>query len=311
MKVFVAGATGAIGRPLVANLIASGHQVIGTTKSERGRALLVELGATPVILDALNAEAVQAAIERVRPHVVVDELTALPKHYTSEAMQDAFALHLRLRIEGGANVHRAAEESGVRRYVVQSGAFVFAPGQGLADERAPFAVDAPAGVAATARMYDDVERRAQQSPKMEVLILRYGIFYGPGAWFDKDGDIADQVRSRRFPVIGQGQGVWSFVHVADAAAATVAALRGAPGIYNIVDDQPIGLGVWLPAFADWVSAPPPPKITEEEALSVANRDFVYYATRLRGASNAKARSEFGFRPRRLEWLGHAAAHRQF
>ena len=163
------------------------------------------------------------------------------------------------RIEGGANVQRAAEESGVRRYVVQSGAFVFAPGQGLADERAPFAVDAPAGVAATARMYDDVERRAQQSPKMEVLILRYGIFYGPGAWFDKDGDIADQVRSRRFPVIGQGQGVWSFVHAADAAAATVAALRAAPGIYNIVDDQPIGLGVWLPAFADWVGAPPPPK----------------------------------------------------
>ena len=101
------------------------------------------------------------------------------------------------------------------------------------------------------------------------------------------------------------------MHAADAAAATVAALRGAPGIYNIVDDQPIGLGVWLPAFADWVGAPPPPKITEEEALAVANRDFVYYATRLRGASNAKARSEFGFRPRRLEWLGHAAAHRQF
>jgi nucleoside-diphosphate-sugar epimerase len=140
---------------------------------------------------------------------------------------------------------------------------------------------------------------------MEVVVLRYGVFYGPGAWFDKDGDIADQVRSGLVPIVGQGRGVWSFVHVEDAAAATVAALRGAPGIYNIVDDQPTELGVWLPAFADWVGAPPPPKVSREEALGVANPDFVYYATRLRGASNTKARSEFGFRPRRLEWLGQA------
>src|SRR5260370_25816300 len=166
MKVFGAGATGAIGRPLVANLTANGHQVVGTTKSERGRAQLVELGATPVILDALNGEAVRVAIERARPDIVIDELTSLPKNYTSEAMQAAFALHLRLRIEGGANVQRAAEESGVRRYIVQSGGFVAAPGLGLADESAPFAFDAPLGVAATTRIFTDVERPAQQSTQM-------------------------------------------------------------------------------------------------------------------------------------------------
>jgi len=306
MRVFVTGATGAIGRPLVAHLAASGHQVIGTTRSERGRALLNERGATSVILDVLNAESVREAIERVQPDVVIDQLTSLPKSYSTEAMQAAFELHRRVRLEGGSNVQSAAQEFGVRRYIVQSGAFVFAPGEGLADENTPLAIDGPPRVAATARMLADVERRAQESTGMEVVILRYGAFYGPGAWFDKDGDTAAQVRGGRIPVVGLGQGVWSFVHVEDAAAATVTALRGAPGTYNIVDDLPAEFRVWLTAFASWFGAPAPPKITEEQALGVAGPDFVYYATRSRGASNAKARTEFTFSPRRLTCVGDAA-----
>jgi nucleoside-diphosphate-sugar epimerase len=261
-----------------------------------------------VILDALNKEAVGEAIERAEPDVVIDELTSLPKSYSQEAMQSAFEAHRRVRLEGGANVQAAAEKSGARRYIVQSGAFVLAPGEGLADEITPHAFDGPPGIAATAHMLADVERRAKESA-MQVVILRYGAFYGPGAWFDRNGDMADQVRAGRLPIAGQGQGVWSFVHVEDAAAATAASLRGAPGIYNVVDDQPMEFGVWLRAFAAWLGAPPPPRITEEQALGIAGADFVFYATQSRGASNAKARSEFGFSPRRPAWLAATAAPR--
>jgi len=258
-----------------------------------------------VIVDALNAEAVHTAIERARPDVVIDQLTSLPKHYTPEAMQAAVEPNRRLRLEGGANVRKAAEYAGARRYIVQSAGFLAAPGTGLADESAPFAVDAPPGVAASARLYTEVERQAKQSTALETVILRYGIFYGPGAWFDADGDIADQLRKRQFPMVGDGEGVWSFVHVEDAAAATVAAIRGARGIYNIVDDQPSPLRVWLPAFARSVGAPPPAPMTEAEALQRAGPELVYYSMRLRGASNLRAKEEFGFRPRRLEWLAAA------
>src|SRR5436190_15250158 len=176
MRVFVTGATGAIGRPLVAHLAASGHQVIGKTRSERGRALLNERGATPLILDVLNADSVREAIDRVQPDVVIDQLTSLPKSYSTQAMQAAFELHRRVRLEGGANVQSAAQEAGARRYIVQSGAFVFAPGEGLSDENAALAIDAPPGIAATALMLADVEQRAHPATNMEVVILRYGAF---------------------------------------------------------------------------------------------------------------------------------------
>jgi len=305
MKVFLAGSTGAIGRPLAAALAASGHQVTGTTRSERGRVFLTGLGVTPVILDALNAEAVQAAIKRSSPDVVIDQLTALPTRYRRDELLIAFEPNRRLRIEGGANLLKAAEAAGVQRYIVQSGGFLAAPGVGLADESTPFAVDGPPGVAANARMYEEIERRATQSASLDAVILRYGIFYGPGTWFNRDGDIVDQLRSRMFPIVGAGEGVWSFIHVEDAASATVASINGAPGVYNIADDQPIALRDWLPAFADSVGAPRPGTITEADALQAAGPEFVYYAMRLRGASNAKARGKLDFQPRRLPWLDAA------
>jgi nucleoside-diphosphate-sugar epimerase len=137
---------------------------------------------------------------------------------------------------------------------------------------------------------------------LQGIALRDGFFYGPATWFTDDGDIAGQVRERKYPITGSGHGVWSWVHVEDAAAATAAVLECAPGVYNIVDDHPSPLSVWLPAFAAAVGAPTPPRISEQEALQSAGPDFVYYATKLRGASNAKAKREMGFAPRRLEWL---------
>src|SRR5262249_45306856 len=141
---------------------------------------------------------------------------------------------------------------------------------------------------------------------LDVVILRYGILYGPGTWFIRNGSIADAVNRKDLPIAGHGQGVWSFIHVEDAAAATAAAVNGAPGTYNVVDDQPSELQIWLPAYANWLGAPPPPRVTEDEALHKLGPDYVYSAAQYRGASNHKARTEFHFQPRRLEWLAAVA-----
>ena len=138
---------------------------------------------------------------------------------------------------------------------------------------------------------------------LEAVLLRYGFFYGPGTWFSREGDVGDQVRRREVPLIGKGGGIWNWVHIDDAAAATSAALTADPGVYNVVDDRPVAQSVWLPAFAKFVGAPEPPTISEEEALRNSGPDSVYYATKLRGASNQKAKGKLAFRPRPLEWLG--------
>jgi nucleoside-diphosphate-sugar epimerase len=157
-------------------------------------------------------------------------------------------------------------------------------------------------VAASAQTYTKLEARTLGSPQIEGIVLRYGFFYGANTWYHPEGDAADQVRQQQSPIVGQGQGVWSFVHIEDAAIATVVALTAEPGIYNIVDDNPSPVSDWLPAFARWVGAPPPAHISEQEARETAGEDAVYYGTKLRGASNQKARSILNFRPRRLQWL---------
>jgi 2-alkyl-3-oxoalkanoate reductase len=307
MKVFIAGATGAIGRPLISALIKAGHDVVGMTSSDQGRQTLRENGADAVVANVLDASAINAALEKVRPEVVIDELTSLPKHYTPEEMRAAAERDRTVRLEGGRNVQNAAIAAGARRYVVQSTGFFYAPGPGLATEADPLAVDASPAVSASARTYTQIENRVLNTAAIQGVALRYGFFYGPGTWFTQDGDVANQVRNRQYPIAGAGQGVWSWIHIEDAAAATVAAVECAPGIYNVVDDDPSPLSVWLPAFAAYVGAAEPPRVTEEVALQNAGPDVVYYANRLRGASNAKAKREFGFAPRRLEWLAARGA----
>jgi 2-alkyl-3-oxoalkanoate reductase len=302
MKVFVAGATGAIGRPLVAALLAARHEVIGMTSSERGLEVLQKYGADGVIVNAFDSGAVDAAIGRVRPDAVIEELTSLPRDYTPEAMRAAAERDRKVRLEGGQNVHNAARTAGAKRYLVQSTGFFYGVGAGLASETDLLAVNASPGVSASVRTYLQIEKRVLGSPDLAGVALRYGFFYGPGTYHDPDtGSVTEQVREQTYPVIGSGAGVYSFIHVEDAAAATVAALESDPGVYNIVDDNPSEIRVWLPAFARFVAAPPPPQVTEEGL----GPDAIYYATRLRGARNDLAKRKLGFSPRRLEWLSKA------
>ncbi|MEH2163135.1 MAG: NAD(P)-dependent oxidoreductase [Nostoc sp.] len=310
MKIFVAGATGVIGRPLIAQLIAKGHDVVALTRSSENAQTLAEQGVEPALADVFDADAVKAALVRAQPEVVIEQLTALPKTYTGESMSAAVAFNQRIRLEGGANVLAAAQAAGVRRYLRQSIAFWGVPGTGLANEETTLAFDASPAVAADAHTVTEIERRLLETPNIEGIALRYGFFYGSGTWFAADGDAANQVRQQQFPIVGNGEGVWSWLHIEDAAFATVAAAeQGNPGIYLITGDRPLEVREWLSAYARWLNAPPPPQISVEEALKVGGADAVYYGTQMRGASNAKAKRELNFQPRSLEWLvGTAAAH---
>jgi len=302
MRILIAGATGAIGRPLVCRLNENRHAVFAVARSPQSSRSLAELGAEPVTADALDAASVKAAVARVRPDAVINELTSLPRHYTAAEMKAAAERDYRVRIEGNANLLAALQNAGVRRYLLQSSGFWYAPGTGFADEGERFAFDASPAVAAGARRYAELEAAASRTLGIEFVSLRYGFFYGPGTWYIHEGDMGEQARQRQVPVIGNGEGVWSWVHINDAAAATAAALECAPGAYNIVDGDPAPQNLWLPAFARAVGAPAPPQITEQEALAAFGPDTVYYATRLRGASNEKAKRELDFHPRPLEWL---------
>jgi nucleoside-diphosphate-sugar epimerase len=300
MRVFVAGATGAIGQPLIAELIRKGHTVTGMTQSEDGAERLRAQGAEAVVVNGFDAAAVEAALRGSGAEVVIDELTALPKNPAD--MDKAAAGDAKLRLEGGGHLHQAAAALGVRRYIQQSSGFFLKAGVGLADESEGLAIDASPAVADSAKTYTTLEARVLAPGAVEGVALRYGFFYGPKTWYNPDGASAEDVRKQRTPLIGQGQGVWSWVHIEDAAIATVAALTAEPGIYHVVDDDPSPMGVWLPKFAEFVGAPAPPHVTEEKALEVAGEDAVYYQTKLRGCSNAKAKRVLGFAPRRLEWL---------
>ncbi len=302
MRILIAGASGAIGRPLVRRLTSDRHEVFALARSAESAAALQAIGAAPVVADALDGAAVKAALGRMRPDAVINELTSLPRHYTAAAMEAAAERDRKVRVESNANLLAALRDSGARRYLLQSSAFWYAPGAGLADESVPFISSASPGIESGVRTYRELEARAAATPGIEVVALRYGFFYGPGTWYTREGDMGDQVRQQQVAIVGEGQGVYSFVHIDDAAAATAAALECAPGAYNVVDGDPSPQHAWLPAFARAAGAPPPPRVSEEEALRAAGPDEVYYATRLRGASNEKARRELGFRPRPLEWL---------
>jgi nucleoside-diphosphate-sugar epimerase len=271
------------------------------THSEAGARNLAETGAAVARASAFDAAAVEQALRDARAEVVIDELTSLPRDPSELAA--AAPGNRKLLIEGGGNLHRAALACGVRRYVQQASGFFLEPGNGQADESAGLAVHASPRVAAHARVYSELEARVLNARSMEGIALRYGFFYGPGTWYNPDGASAAQVRRQEFPIIGGGGGVWSWIQIEDAAVATADVLTAPPGVYNIVDDDPSPVAVWLPAFARFVGAPPPPRITEEQALASVGEDIVYYGTKLRGASNERAKKTFGFEPRRLEWLG--------
>src|SRR5580658_6022942 len=253
MRVFVAEASGAIGEPLIAELLERGHSVVGMTTSEARAKNLEGQGAEAVIVDACDASAVEAALRLSRAEVVIDELTSLPKAQSD--MPKYAAGDRKLRIEGGGNLFRAAHASGERRYLQQSsGFFLRAVAGTLADESSPLDVNASPSVAASARTYTELEARVFSSNAIEGVALRYGFFYGPKTWY-QPGEAANTVMQQQNAVVGKGEGVSSFVHIEDAAIATVALLAAEPGVYNLVDDDPSPQSVWLPAFARFVGAP--------------------------------------------------------
>ncbi|KRD56335.1 NAD(P)-dependent oxidoreductase [Ensifer sp. Root278] len=300
MKIFIAGATGAVGSPLVRALLTLGHQVTGMTRPGPGVDRLRELGAEASTADAFDPEAVHEAIAAAAPDVVFDQLTWLPANPADiiKAMPDDTRLHR----EGGANLLAAAEKLGVRRYIMQSrGFYLDAPAGQLADETARLSYDAPGEIGESTRTIGAYEDRVLASPSLDGVVLRYGFFYGPGTWYRPDGAIADQVRNGEAVIIGEGNAVWSFVHIDDAIAATVAALTAEPGVYNIVDDDPMPVAKWLPAFARWVDASEPGRVSVEDALKSAGEEAVYYHTRLTGAANTRAKEKLGFAPRPLLW----------
>jgi nucleoside-diphosphate-sugar epimerase len=300
MKVFVAGASGVIGRPLVRRLTAAGHAVTGMTSRERNAAAIEAAGARPVVCDALDADAAKAAVAEAAPEVVISQLTRLPAEYDPRKID--YGPSNRARYEGGRNLIAAAREAGAGRFVSQSIAFIYAPEGGMIkDEEAKPWTEAPEPFTDGARTTLDHEREVVESG-LDGLVLRYGQFYGPGTYYASDGSVAEQVRRRRFPIVGKGGGTFSFIHIEDAASATVAAVdRGAPGVYNVVDDEPAAERDWLPVYAEALGAKPPRKVPTWLARIVAGRFAVIMATELRGASNAKAKRELGWQPTYASW----------
>ncbi len=237
MRVFVAGASGAIGQPLIAELLKQGHSVVGMTTSQARAKNLEGQGAEAVIVDAFDAAALEAALRRAKAEVVIDELTSLPREQSD--MPKYAAGDRRLRIEGGGNLFRAAIATGARRYLQQSSGFFLKAAQGtLADESSPLEVNASPSVAASARTYTELEARLFSSNAIEGVALRYGFFYGPKTWYYPGEAAANMVMRQQNPVVGKGEGVSSFVHINDAAIATAAVMTAEPGVYNLVDDDP-------------------------------------------------------------------------
>ena len=238
MRVFIAGATGAIGLPLVRALCTLGHHVVGMTRAGRGIDRLRELGAEVSVADAFDSKAVLNAIEAASADVVIDQLTWLPANPAD--IIKSLPNDTRLRRDGGANLLSAAQAAGVRRYIVQSrGFYLDAPEGQLADETAKLRYSAPGEIGKAARAVGEYDEQILATPSLDGVVLRYGFFYGPGTWYRPNGAIAEQVRKRELAIIGEGNAVWSFVHIDDAVAATVASLTAEQGVYNVVDDDPL------------------------------------------------------------------------
>jgi nucleoside-diphosphate-sugar epimerase len=304
MKVFVAGATGAIGKQLVPQLVARGHEVVGMTRSPDKQDLVRGLGARPVVADALDPEAVAEAVAEAEPDVIVHELTALSGDFDMKHMAEFFAATNRLRTEGTDHLLAAGRAVGVKRFVAQSyagwpAARTGGPVKTEDDALDPDPPEAMRGVLAAIRHTEEAVTGATWT---EGIALRYGGFYGPGTGMSRSGDQAELIAKRKWPVIGDGGGVWSFVQIEDAAAATVEAIEhGTRGIYNVVDDEPAPVREWLPALAEALGARKPMRLPRWIGRLAAGEAGVVMMTEIRGASNAKAKRELGWKPRYPSW----------
>jgi nucleoside-diphosphate-sugar epimerase len=301
MRVFLAGATGVIGRPLVCQLLADGHEVVGMTRTPAKAEALRDVGVEPVVADALDAAAVKRAVVEAQPQAVLHQLTAIPQRLDPRKIVRDFALTDRLRTEGTHNLVEAARAAGAQRFIAQSIAFAYAlgPPGTVHVESDPLASDPPKQFRRTAAALAELERSVLGA---DGLVLRYGYFYGPGSSLSSSGAMCQDLAKRRMPIVGGGAGVWSFIHVEDAARATVAALtNGASGAYNIVDDEPAPAAEWLPAVAEAIGAPRPMRVPAWLARPLAGSYGLAVMTKAQGASGEKAKRELHWRPSYPSW----------
>jgi len=311
MRVFVAGATGVLGRELVPQLVARGHEVVGMTRTASKQDLLRSLGARPVVADALDPDAVAQAVASAEPEVIVHQLTALSGELSARDMRHperSFAATMtnRLRTEATDHLLAAGRAVGARRVVAQSfGAFRFArTGGPVQTEADPLDPDPPRALGTAQAGYLYLERAVTTIEWGEGLALRYGGFYGPGTSISlaPDAVMAAPIRKRRLPIIGNGGGVFSHVHIEDAAAATAVAVeRGRPGVYNVVDDEPAPVREWLPVLASALGAKPPRRVPRWLGRLAAGEMATVMMTEVRGASNEKVKRELGWEPRYASW----------
>jgi nucleoside-diphosphate-sugar epimerase len=306
MKVFVAGATGALGKQLVPMLIGKGHDVVGMTRTETKRDQLRSLGARPVVADALDPDAVRRVVGEAEPDVIVHQLTAIPPSVNIRRLDRDFALTNRLRTEGTDHLLSAGQAVGTKRFVAQSFAgWPFArTGGPVKHEDDPLDADPMPAMRNTLAAIRHVEAAVTGAERTEGLVLRYGGFYGPGTSIALDPPSAQikMIRKRMFPIVGGGTGVWSFIHIEDAATATVAAVEGGPpGVYNIVDDEPAPVSEFLPVLAAAVGAKSPLRVPRWIGRLAAGRAGVVAMTEIRGASNEKAKRELGWQLRYPSW----------
>jgi 2-alkyl-3-oxoalkanoate reductase len=309
MKVFIAGASGALGVQLVPDLVAEGHQVVAMTKTASKQDELRALGARPVVADALDADAVARVVGEAEPEVIVHQLTALSgpvKAMDLRRPDRVFAATNRLRTEATDHLLAAGHAVGARRFVAQSfGGWRFArTGGPVQTEADPLDPNPPAPLRPGLAAILHLEQAVTTIEWGEGLVLRYGGFYGPGTGLssDPDAQMTAPIRKRLFPLVGDGGGVWSFIHIEDAAAATVAAIEhGRPGVYNIVDDEPAAVREWLPVLASALGGKPPRRIPRWLGRLAAGEAVTVMMTDVRGSSNAKAKRELGWQLRYPSW----------
>ena len=309
MRIFVAGATGAMGKQLVPRLVTAGHRVIGMTRTESKQDALSALGAEPVLADALDPEQVADVVAQAQPDVIVHQLTAIAtldlRHFDRD-----FALTNRLRTEGTDHLLSAGRAVGVERFIAQSyTSWPYArTGGAVKREDDPLDPTPAREMRESLAAIRHLEAAVTGADWTEGIVLRYGGFYGPGTSMSPGGEQLEMIRKRKFPVVGNGQGMWSFVHIADAAEATVLAVEhGQRGIYNVVDDEPAPVAEWLPAMAESIGAPRPWRVPRFVGRLLAGEAGAVMMTETRGASNAKAKRDLGWEPRHPSWRAGIAA----
>jgi 2-alkyl-3-oxoalkanoate reductase len=309
MKVFVAGGTGAIGKQLVPQLVAAGHEVVATTRSAKRAEEVKRLGGKPAIVDGLDEGAIIDSVRRAQPEVVIHEMTALAGKPDLRHFDRMFATTNQLRTRGTDYLLRAAQQVGTRRLIVQSytGWPNIRQGGAVKSEEDPLDPDPPRWQRESMAAFLHLEKVVPAAEGLEGVVLRYGGLYGPGTGM-MSSEAVELLRKRQFPVVGDGAGVWSFIHIDDAASATVAALdHGAPGIYNIVDDDPAPAAEWIPYLATVIGAKPPRRVPVWLGRILAGEVPVSMMTRIRGSSNAKAKRELDWEPRYPSWREGFAA----